>query len=441
MGPTLSKHTKSKNKTKDADIPKTLGLKRMVDDIAVNYILTMDNESLKKLNEKSYCDEITSLTSDILEKEFTHLELQKIVKHVDDGTVISETPSDSKPSLEDTVFFVKKEALQENPEEKREICNEIAKFYVKIAHLYAAIMKTINPEYIYKDFFGNIIRTRDKKSIPKNTKYQLYKLNLCNQRLNSLLGKTDIDEMVHLGTDEKSINLQPEYCNIHVKSDGEIKTLEEEPGIPELMNLYYDADYDYKTGEFRGMSGPTKEDYQKDLELFYKTFTAAETMPPTITKFGDIKLKNYSKSKFCGEFERNERKDTGKLDKNKDKNTEQIIGNYKDELFRLYSSNIGEMIYSVNEKQDKLLDILSEVFLHDISKSNPIQIHPELTEKKLQFLIENARDCIKEMYILCERDFVEGIKIYEAIVESKMFDTTRRQIETLEKVFERIYSK
>ena len=34
----------------------------------------------------------------------------------------------------------------------------------------------------------------------------------------------------------------------------------------------------------------------------------------------------------------------------------------------------------------------------------------------------------------CEKDFVEGIQIYEAIVETKMFETTQNQISSLEEI-------
>ena len=247
--------------------------------------------------------------------------------------------------------------------------------------------------------------------------------------------------MVYLGTDEKKIEVQPEFCSIHVKSNGEIKTLEEEPGIPELMNLYYDADYDYKTGDFRGMTESTKKEYQEDLEIFYKAFTGSETVPPTIKNFGDIKLRDYDKTKFCGKVERNERKDVGD-GKNGKKENDEITGNYKDNLFNLYSRNIGEMIYSVNDKQERLLDILVQVFWMD--EKNPktsIKIEPSLRENKLQQLVVDTRQCISEMYIQCERDFVEGIKIFEAIVEVKMFETTQKQIETLEKYSEKLYGK
>lgn len=437
MGVTLSKMKKSKSKKVENDFfvqelkphetPKTFELEEILDRIASDTILKMDMQILEKLNEKEYCDKMMILSSEILDKDFTHLELQKIAKRINKGTQrIGETddetklPSDVNREDRDTVFYIKKEVLREDPIHKKEMCDEIAKFYIKIAHLFSAIMKTVNPEYIYKDFFGNIIRTRDKESIPKNTKFQLYKLNLCNQRLNTLLGKNNVDEMVYLGTDEKKINVQPDFCSIHIKSNGEIKTLEEEPGIPELMNLYYDADYDYKTGEFRGMSDAMKEIFQHDLEEFYKTFTGNDVMPSSITKFGDIKLHDYQKNSLCT------------------KEKKEMVGNYKDKLFNLYSKNINEMIFYVNEKQEKLFNILTQVFwVHE--EKGDVKIQPNLTEYNLQLLIEETRICITELYIHCERKFVEGIQIYEAIVESNIFDTTRRQIEHLEKVSEKMY--
>ena len=40
----------------------------IIDHIASYYILTMDFQSLSKLSEKSYCDKLVILTSDIIER-------------------------------------------------------------------------------------------------------------------------------------------------------------------------------------------------------------------------------------------------------------------------------------------------------------------------------------------------------------------------------------
>ena len=44
------------------------------------------------------------------------------------------------------------------------------------------------------------------------------------------------------------------------------------------------------------------------------------------------------------------------------------------------------------------------------------------------------------MYLKCEIDFVNGVKLYEAIVEKKILETTQNQIETLEKTTESLIS-
>lgn len=64
----------------------------------------------------------------------------------------------------------------------------ISKFYIKIAHIFAAIVTTINPIYVYKDTEGNNIRASlfEKGKIPKNTPREIYKLNICDNRINAL---------------------------------------------------------------------------------------------------------------------------------------------------------------------------------------------------------------------------------------------------------------
>lgn len=42
-----------------------------------------------------------------------------------------------------------------------------------------------------------------------------------------------------------------------------------------------------------------------------------------------------------------------------------------------------------------------------------------------------------ELYVKCETDYVNGMKIYEAIVESKILETTKNQIQSLQKESEK----
>jgi hypothetical protein len=115
-------------------------------------------------------------------------------------------------------------------EERTNICNEIAKFYIKIAHLFAAIVTTINPEYEYTDYWGNKVHKSffQKNQIPKGVKVKVTKLNLCSKHIEQLKG--DDNEEI-LDTNAEDINVKPKLCDFGLSdsdldsdSDSEEKT-------------------------------------------------------------------------------------------------------------------------------------------------------------------------------------------------------------------------
>jgi len=364
-----------------------------LDFIATYYILTMDFQSLLQLQNKQYCEELISLTSNIIDKYFNDLEVKQIAQRIQNNEKL-------------------------NDETKQIYCSKIAKFYIKIAHIFSAIVTTINPEYTYKDVNGNKKKTTllQKLSIPKNADVSVSNINLYSKRIKSLQGKTSI-------LNEK-ITIHPDICSINM--DNNNNNLDNEPGINELKDLYYDDEYDYKTGKFLGMSPDTKKIFQDDLKKFYLIFTGNTEVPVNISKFSDIKLRDYSKKRFC----------------NSDKVTK-VTGNYNDKLFELYANNLKNMTERVNKKQQELLNIINKLFIYvidPITKKDIIRIHTELNEEELQNIINDTRELIIELYLNCETDFVEGVKIYEAIVESKIFNTTQNHIKTLEKEREKLIS-
>jgi hypothetical protein len=331
-------------------------------------------------------------------------------------------------------------------ETKKTYCNEIAKFYIKIAHVFSAIVTTINPEYVYKDVFGNTVKKNlmQKSSIPSGVATQVSKINLCGERINALKGKQKetedkadvgkkdqyLEEDIEIKENEQTgdyeynygetIEIQPNICSVNLDKNGETNYLNDEPGIDELIDLYFDGDYDLKTGKFMGMTTETEKHFQDDLKRFYMAFTDNAEMPPDIKKFSDIKLRDYSSKKFC---------ESGK-------NNKAVKGGYKDELFLKYADNLKAMIQSVNVKQDALLTIINKIFVYvldPVTDKEVIRINPDLTESGLQELIVKTRNLIIELYLKCETDFVEGVKIYEAIVESQIFNTTQKHIDQLEK--------
>lgn len=389
----------------------------IIDYIATYYILTMDFQSLSKLSEKAYCDKLVILTSDIVERYFNDMEVTYLAQRIKSGVEVNELNKEK-------IFYINKDSLEsldisndaQKSIKKKRVCIGIAKFYVKIAHIFAAIVMTINPVYTYKDATGQTVQTGllEKDKIPKNVNRKLYKLNICDNRIRALKKGEVVDEATG------SVSIQPKICNINMNKNGLNKSLSDEPGITELMNLYLDDKYDYSNGSFTGMSETTKSQFMKDLNLFYTAFTGNENMPPEITKFSDIKLRDYSKKNGC--------QGINPMFKQK------YSLNKKDELFVKYAENTKNMIQNAANNQFKLLSVINELFTYvndPYTGKRVIRVNPKLTEDNLQKATEKTRRFIVDLYVKCENDYVNGVKLYEAIVESKILETTEKQIENL----------
>jgi len=391
----------------------------VIDYIATYYILTMDFKSLSKLSQKAYCNNLIIVTSDIIDRYFNDMEVTYLAQRIKNGQEVNQLNTDK-------VIFITKDKLdaldasndkQKNIRKKR-LCIGIAKFYVKIAHIFAAIVMTINPIYTYKDATGQTVKTGllEKDKIPKNVGRKLYKLNICDNRIRALKRGQDIDETTG------NVTIQPKVCDMNINKNGLEKTLADEPGITELMRLYLDDNYDYSNGTFTGMSDATKQQFLQDLKLFYTAFTGNETMPAEITKFSDIRLRDYSKKPTC--------QSSNPILKMK------YSLNKKDKLFVDYAENIKNMIQSAANNQFKLLSVVNELFTYVIdpySGKKVIRVNPNLNDALLQKSIVKTRRLIIDLYVKCEKDYVNGVKLFEAIVESKILSTTEKQIETLKK--------
>jgi len=398
---------------------------QVIDYIATYYILTMDFQSLQKLYDKQYCDNLIVLTSDILQRYFTDMEITYLAQRIKNGVEINEMTKDK-------VIFFNKSDLEKfnvsNSVKKKRLCLGIAKFYIKIAHVFASIVSTINPVYVYKDAQGSIIKKKlfEKEQIPPNVQRKLYKLGICDNRINALKKGQDVD------TDEVK-NIHTKMCDMNLGEDGNSKTLNDEPGIPELMDLYLDK-YDYANGSFVGMTDQTQSEYTKDLKRFYKVFTGNDVMPETIKKFSDIKLKDYSKLESCiGK--------TAPLRQNVQLNKTTNKDRLKKKLFDDYAENLKQMIQTTNKNQQELIAIINQLFTYVIdpqTQKKRIIVNPKLSETLLQEIVVKTRKLIINLYLKCENDYATGVKLYQAIVELQIKDTTIKQISTLEKETEKL---
>ena len=79
-----SETTESVETAETADILEAKSTYEIIDYIATYYILTADYVSLTKLYDKDYCDKLVILTSDIVERYFTNLEITYLEQRTKD---------------------------------------------------------------------------------------------------------------------------------------------------------------------------------------------------------------------------------------------------------------------------------------------------------------------------------------------------------------------
>ena len=338
MGASLSREEQdidntTKNDTTSSIKKKTTLLEQKINQYAADLILRSNFRDMQSLMKKEECDKFVILTSKVIDKHFHKADINMINK-VSDDKVTSEP-----------IEYIKEARLQsedtKTQEDKSQLCQGLARYYVKIAHLFSAITLTINPTYVYEvgrpknryPAYANYIprssmtgvdssstntqpaftgfrgyeSTKDTSKTVKlkwdqlreleNYEYAKFKetklSGFCNERLDTL----DPDGILQSQNKMDGLfEIKPTMCDSNTK----YKDVGGITGIPDLSELYKD-EYDPETKQYTEMSDNMQRQYQTDLESFYKAFTGKKNMPANIKKFSDIKLTDYSKMRGCND--------------------------------------------------------------------------------------------------------------------------------------------
>ena len=411
MGANQSSSNKASYQEKHADLLKE------INEISAGYISKMQDSDIYNLSNAADCNNLMILTADIIAKKLNKLDVEYLANTIENG---------DKKTTQDTaeVIFWSKDKLhgigEEDIEKKQQLCLGIAKFYIKIAHLFAAIKQAIDPKVV--DITGNEVVN---PSFNKETARIVVGKNICNERLTNLINNTNINE-IYTSDKKTPINIKPNFCDMNKT----INNLSEYSEVQKLEQLYYDV-YNDKTNKFDIMSDKMKKIYNKDLEEFYKAFTGDNKKPKNITSFKDIKLKQYNISEGCN----------GNIMGLSDLYRNQYTSSSKNKLFKKYANNIRTMQENAYKYHMELLNILRELFIsYSEDGKKHITINPELMKGKpyvkLQELIEKTRGIIVALYTKCEQDFEKGLLIFEEIVETQIKQTSNRQISILKESLE-----
>ena len=480
MGATQSKSSSTEKELKAANI---------LDILATKYILTQNFQDMKKLGDKEYCNKLVILTADIIKKFLKEKEITYVAQRVIDGVPVNTKKStsviylstnklqqqskenSSQPEYKRKVYntdgsyrevvykgtkgpmdTTKKEKtlLTEldvrNKTEKDSMCKGIAKFYIKIAHLFAAILKAVNPIYKYN---GHEMSIMNKSKIPKGTRVKLAEVNLCNRRIKSLKVESVEEGKIKVKVNNCNLNrkVTTKQLSENILDDLDLdygsevirdKTLGQEIGIPELEKLYYDI-YDFGTGKFNSMSKKAKSAYQRDLKTFYQTFTGKKNFSSWNSsgkqQFKDIPLIAYHETEACKDVDSAWQKS--------------YTGSTSNPLFIKFADNVKNMMKNTKTNQQKLLSVLDKLFVWVDSPSEysssgndlenkMVTINPKLTSKSLQELVDQTRKLIINIYLQCEKEYQEGLRLFEAIVGERMLQNSISKKEALEAQLEKV---
>jgi hypothetical protein len=429
-----------------------------LNEIATDYILGQNFQDMVRLTNSKYCDDLVIITSKILKKSFFSNQIQVIYNKISEGSVqhssyVYENTSNTK-------------------EQTRKLCIEIAKYYVKIAHLFAAIITTLNPVFSWRssasssrailsphipkskddkmeatDLVDNIEKTtlENKHYISEMAKdVKVENLNFCNSRIADLI---DIDELTDLVNDDSIVNgsnivseikIKTKLCSANLNNIGNsssdefgsirrTKTVYDLPGFAELSRLYNDK-YNASKGRFDKMSAKSRDEKKRNVDLLYTLFTGNPNPPKDIKNFRDIPIHSFSDTIDCSSPD-------SILNKT-------YIGTTKDKLFVDYVEQIKKMIYDSNMIRNSLLEIIDKIFITNIEdqyEKMKYIIDPNLTYEELNNLIAETRKIILKLYVSCEKNFIYTLKILQAIIEAQIFETGQRQIRELERNIEAEY--
>ena len=400
----------TQGKTTTTSSPQPLG--DLLDKIATKYITTMNFEDLANLESQQYCDNLVIITSKIFEKFLDEGDIKYLEQRMEKGKMVD------KMDQGKLVYFVKNNVDKfdvKSSVRKRRMCIGIARYYVKIGHIFSAILKTLNPEYTYKDAAGNtqyasLLEKIDADAAgaggySKIKGVSLTKTrdnNFCSRRIKALTPKkmkTNANSHIRVcGINQ----FAPKYTGgpnvVHTQFNTEI-------GIPELEELYMD-EYDFGTGRFTQMSDASKKQYQKDVATFYKAFTGKTKVPTNITSFSQIPLANFQNQAEC-------QKPNGELLQPFD-NSESI--------FVPYAKHLKKMMNNATTNQNKLIAILNKIFAKEVNSLTRVveyTLQPNLTNEALQAILVETRNLIIQLYTQCEIDFRTGIKLFKAVMEKK----------------------
>lgn len=479
------------NVNKPEDI-NSIKLPTLLHIVAAKYIIQSTFQDLENLHDPDYCNKLVVLTADVIEKHLNNLEVTFL-----DKTINADNQLTSKP----LVYITQTDLdLVDNYsiDGKKNKCMGIARFYIKIAHLFAAINKTVNPLFTYIDPVtgkNKTVELLDKQLIPKGPKASLSKLNYCSRRIAAL--KIEKDDIIipnkHCDLNKKvgeifkggattTGNVLPNIENNRDTMENLEKSFTQQQApsfLDNILNPNKNIDNKeklIKTDIYEeNKLGMEKIDQKKvktknlteeigipELEkLYYDEYDfekgefnkMSEKSKTQYEEDLELFYKTFSGKNIPLDSTTNQKKikkfsdiqmhdyHNKELCKNEDSEWNKSFTIDNNQLFTDYASHIQNMIKRNEANEVKLMSILHQIFSirnHEETKELLVSINPKINNKNLDNLIDFARKTILQLYIDCEVDFQKGLDLLEAIILYRMEHTSKKRIENFKEKHDKL---
>ena len=396
MGATIS--VQKKNKTPDE-------IKNILNKIFVDFIKTSNFDDFTKFHlDPNIREKITIITNESIEKNLNLKDIEYISNEIYQDELLS-------TKQKEKVIVLKNDDISKldvyNKKYKKELASGIAKYYLKIYSIFAAVIVTVHPEFDKTDSPASSLLSSSNKN-----------LSLCSRRIHALT-----DGEYNLDDPDGNVTIKPQkyVCEFSLQDKlksktekGYLRKLSDEVGISQLQQMYFDV-FDPKSGTFNDMTSKAKSKFQKDLQSMYKTYTGnTGVMNENIDSFSKIPLKDYHNSSYCSSED-----DTHKY-------PEKLYGNLKtDTLFKQYADVVNKLIHSNTQGLNsllKIIDVIFKVIIDDETGEKEIVINSSITMSVLDKISQEVIDILMKLYTACEDNFQKGIDIINAIVAIDKFN-------------------
>jgi hypothetical protein len=430
---TVKNKNKNKNKEqklnfKDLNYNNTEFISKL-NEIATDYILGQNFQDMVRLTNSKYCDDLVIITSKILKKSFFSNQIEAMYSKI------------SETNVEKSAYLSKN--INTTKEKTQKMCIEISKYYVKIAHLFAAIITTLNPVFSWRssasssravltshvpnsnskkdtanmvdvtdvvdavdvvdvvemkesgikdgDVISNIERTtlQDKHYISEMAKdVKVENLNFCNSRIADLI---DMDEFADLINEEGILDTKRPASEI------KIKTKLCSTNLNNLVNAGNDigdgirrSKTVYDLPGFAELSRLYNDKYNTGKGRFDRmSAKSREEKKRNVDLLYTLFTGNPNPSKDIKSFRDipiHSFSDTTDCSAPDSMLNKTYIGTTKDKLFVDYVEQIKIMIYDSNMVRNSLLEIIDKIFIsNDTEKGEDAT---DVEDVKIKYIID-----------------------------------------------------